>query len=789
MNNSQDTSLITLRDIWEVFLGNIWVFIVSVVLCVAASVAIIIATPPTYQRTASILIKDDKQGQSMAGAEFANMGLVQSNTDINNEIYVLSTKALMSEVVKRLSLNYNYSYKYKGVREVDLYNSAPFVVKVDSVLTDVNLSFDLKTDGKNAYTIKNFVVNGIEISNKTVGEFGVPLECGDGFIVIEKGVYMPVDVVDNEYNFSKNSVQSAAAAYVSALTVKLRNTGASIIDMSITLGSIQKADDILNTLISVYNENWIKDKNLITLSTTSFINDRLSIIERELGTVDKDISNYKSENLLPDVGAVAGMNLQSSNEILKKQIDLNNQLSMANYLLQYIENGATGGQLLPVNSGIESSSINGQILSYNELLLKKNTLLANSSINNPIVADLIIDLDAMKKVLILSVNELRTTLQMQISSAQQEELVTRKKISNNPTQELYLLSTGREQMIKEQLYLYLLQKREENELNQAFTAYNTKVLSLADGSGVPIAPQKKIILLFGIVIGLILPIIYLIIKSSLDTLVKSKKDIEGLNIPYIGSIPQIVTNKGKKAFKQQNMSNLIIDGSRSVITEAFRVVRTNLDFMTSENNEGGQVIQLISMNPGSGKTFITSNLGYSMALKDAKVLIIDADIRKSTLSNLVNAPKLGVSDYLSGKKDNVDELILKGVTHENLDVLPVGKTPPNPSELLLKPRFADLIAEMKARYDYIFLDCPPVEVVPDAAIIGKLCDTAIFVVRAGNLDKRLLPDIETIYESKKYNNMCLLLNDVCYSGKGYYGYRRYGYYGYGYGYGNEGAAK
>ncbi|MFI3267754.1 MAG: CpsD/CapB family tyrosine-protein kinase, partial [Rikenellaceae bacterium] len=254
-------------------------------------------------------------------------------------------------------------------------------------------------------------------------------------------------------------------------------------------------------------------------------------------------------------------------------------------------------------------------------------------------------------------------------------------------------------------------------------------------------------------------------------------------------IPQIVTNKGKKAFKQQNMSNLIIDGSRSVINEAFRVVRTNLDFMTSENNEGGQVIQLISMNPGSGKTFITSNLGYSMALKDAKVLIIDADIRKSTLSNLVNAPKLGVSDYLSGKKDNVDELILKGVTHENLDVLPVGKTPPNPSELLLKPRFADLIAEMKARYDYIFLDCPPVEVVPDAAIIGKLCDTAIFVVRAGNLDKRLLPDIETIYESKKYNNMCLLLNDVCYSGKGYYGYRRYGYYGYGYGYGNEGAAK
>ena len=789
MINNKDTSYITLKDLWEVFIGNIWLFIGSAIVCITVAVGYIAITPPAYQRTASILIKNDDQGKSALGGTqaFESMGLVQSNTDINNEVHVLSTPLLMNEVVERLSLNYNYAYSYKGIRWVDLYNGAPFVVNIDSTLLNTNISFNLTTDGKDSYTIIDLVVNNIELGEDIHGQFGKPLKCGDGSITLERGVYIPSDITDNLYSFSKSDILGAAMGYSSALSVKLRSSDASIIDMSITLESKRKADDILNTLISVYNENWIKDKNLVTLSTTTFINGRLAIIELELGSVDENISKYKSENLLPDMGAVAGINLQSSSDILEKQIELNNQLSMAKYILQYIESSTNNDQLLPRNAGIESESINVQIGDYNELFLKKNTLLTNSSVNNPIVADMISDLNNLKRGLVLSVKDIIITLNIQIRNVQQQELATRKKISNNPTQELYLLSSGREQKIKEELYLFLLQKREENQLSQAFTAYNTKVLNLSSGSNSPIAPQKRVILLFGFVIGLILPLIFLILKSSLDTLIKGKQDIDSLNIPFIGSIPHIETNKKNKKSKTSKHEFAVVTGdTRDILNESFRVVRTNLDFITAGKSDESQVIQLISMNPGSGKSFITVNLGLSMALKDAKVLLIDTDIRKATLSSYLNAPKTGIGEYLGGKNNNIDELILKGHLHENLDVIPVGKIPPNPSELLLKVKFEELIAEMKTRYDYIFLDCPPVDIVPDAAIVGKFCDTSIFVVRAGLLDKRLLPDVEALYESKKYNNMCLLLNDVRYSGKGYYGFRKYGYYGYGYGSENAG---
>ncbi len=781
MINNKDTSYITLRDLWEIVIGNIWLFSASVIVCIAVAVGYILITPPTYQRTASILIKSDDKGQSALGSAqaFESMGLVQPNTDINNEIHILSTPLLMNEVVGRLALNYSYGLKYKDVRWVDLYNEAPFVVKVDDALVNTNIAFNLTTDGEKNYTIIDLMINDIELGTDIQGEFGKPLKCGVGNITLEKGIYIPTDILDNLYSFSKDDILDIAMDYSSALSIILRSEDASIIDMSITLESKRKADDVLNTLISVYNESWIKDKNLITLSTTNFINERLSIIGQELGSVDKNISTYKSENLLPNMSAVAGLNLQSSSEILKKQVELNNQLSMAKYILQYIESPTTANQLLPANAGIESTSINEQIVGYNALFLKKNTLLANSSINSPVVADMITDLSYIKQGLVMSVNDLINTLNLQIKNSHQEELIARKKISNNPTQELYLLSSGREQKIKEELYLFLLQKREENQLSQAFTAYNTKVLSLANGSNTPIAPQKKVILLLGFIIGFILPIIVLILKSSLDTLIKSKQDLEGLNIPFIGSIPHITPPKGGKKSNGPRVT-VVSSGNRNIFNESFRVLRSNLDFMT-DKSDVAQVIQLISINPGSGKSFITINLGLSMALKDAKVLLIDADIRKATLSSYLNVNKTGISEYLSGENNNIDELIFKSQLHENLDILPVGKIPPNPSELLLKAKLGELITEMKTRYDYIFLDCPPVDIVPDAAIIGKFCNTTIFVVRAGLLDKRLLPDIEGLYESKKYNNMCLLLNGVRYSGKGYYGYRKYGYYGNGYG--------
>ena len=795
--NNSNKQYLTLKDVWNILLGNIWLFVASVVLTVSIAVVYIAVTPPTYKRTASILIKDESKGQSIqnTAAAFEDMGLVQTNTDINNEIHILATPQLMEEVVNRLSLQYTYSLKYKNIRWVDLYHSTPFIVKLDSTLQNHNITFNFRTDGNEAYKIIDLVINGLEIESIIEGVYGKALDTGYGTLTIEKSLINPINVPDNLYSFSKSSIADVAEGYLKRLVVALRSEDASIIDISLTAGSTQKADDILNTLISVYKEGWIKDKNLITLSTTNFISERLGIIEQELSTVDKDISTYKSENLLPDVAAVTGMNLQSSNEILKEQIALNNELSMAKYLLEYIESEKTKEQLLPVNAGIESAAINEQITTYNTLLLKKNTLLANSSIDNPIVAGLIEEVQSLRKVLLLSVNDIITTLNIQLQNVNQEEITARKKLSNNPSQELYLLSSGRQQKIKEELYLFLLQKREENELNQAFTAYNTKVLNYAKGSKFPIAPQKGVILLFGFVIGCILPIVFLIIKAGFQTTVQSKEDLAGSTIPFLGSVPLVKTKKRwrlgsqkKKKDDDDNDSFVVISNSRDGINEMFRVIRTNFDFMMTETSNC-KTAMITSFNPKSGKSFFSFNIALSMAMKNNKVLVIDGDLRRGTLSKVVNNPKKGLVNYLNGSVDNINDVIVKGAFDTTIRVLPMGTMPPNPTELLLTDKFTVLMEKLKSEYDYIFFDCPPIEIVPDASIIEKYCDSTIFVIRAGLMDKALLPDLESLYASKKLKNMSLVLNGVDYSRNSRYGYSKYGYgkYGYGkYGYGSYG---
>ncbi|MFI3321302.1 MAG: polysaccharide biosynthesis tyrosine autokinase [Rikenellaceae bacterium] len=784
-------SFLTLRDIWEILLANIWLFIVSLVISVSIAVYYIVVTPPTYSSMASIMIKSDKNGNSLGDSPvFDNMGLVNMNTDINNEIYTLSNPTLMEEVVRRLSLDCEYKLKYRDLRWVDMYNNTPFRVDIDSAMVASRFSFHFTTDGNDSFELSELIVGGKEIDGVIKDKFSNSFQLGEGKITIEKRGFIPSDVKDNLYSFSKVSQEDAVSKYVGALKVELKSKDASIINLSIMLGSIQKAADILNTLISVYNENWIIDKNRITLSTTNFINERLAIIEQELGEVDRNISNYKSENLLPNIGAVTGMNLQSSNEILKQQIALNNQLSMAKYVLEYIESDIENNRQITINSGIESSSINEQIRAYNELLLNKNSLLANSSINNPVIADMIVDLNVIKKGLISSINDLISTIQLEISYNKQEETVTRKKLSNNPNQELYLQSTGREQKIKEELYLFLLQKREENELNQAFTAYNTKVMNMARGSSYPIAPQRNQILLLSLVIGVVLPILFLIVKSNMNVTVEDKGDLSNITIPFLGVIPVIKSKRrlfNRKIDKKEQI--IISSGGRDILSESLRIVRTNLDFVASVKDEC-KVINITSFHPKSGKSFISINLALSLASKASKILVVDTDFRRGSLSTIASSPKKGIVNYLNGMVDDINDVIVKGGLSDNLDILPMGVTPPNPTELLLTDRFEQLVLELKNRYDYIIFDCPPVELVSDAKIVEKNCNTTLFIIRAGLMDKRDLPSLQQIYDEKRVKSMGLVLNGVDYHKNSKYGYGRYGGYGYGkYGYGGYGDQK
>ncbi|MFR9500382.1 MAG: polysaccharide biosynthesis tyrosine autokinase [Rikenellaceae bacterium] len=781
MNNTQQDNW-TLRDIWEVLLDNIWIYVISCIIAVAVAVAYIVVTPPQFERSASILIKDEDQDPMRQN--FEDLGLVKSSTNISNEIRVLKTVDFMIEVVNRLSLESVYKQRQKGLRWVDLYKSTPFKIVPDSLMSDARISLELRFITPETFTISDLIINDqeVELGRRFEGCFDQPIQTPYGSMSVSSTLfYNPESIEASEYTFSRGIPKLVAKSYLHKLNITQGNEGTSIVNISLVDECPERAENIINTLISVYSENWIKDRNQITFSTSEFIDSRLSVIEQELESVDGSIAEFKSDKLMPDVAAVAGIQLQQKSVNNNEQLEIKNQLSMAKYIQDYLSSATGSDQLLPANTGIASGAIESQIAEYNELLLQKNLLMANSSENNPLVADMITNLNAIKYVINTSIKDHISTLSIQLTNLQNQESLNRANLSSTPKQAKELLGVERQQMIKEQLFLYLLQKREENELSQAFSAYNTKVLSAADGSPSPKEPKRSMILMLALAMGVIIPTLYIIVKESFDTIVKSKRDLEGLNIPFVGSIPFVANLKGKK--RKYSISTVVNAGSRNSTNEAFRVLRTNLDFIMDGTKQHAQVVQLISLLPSSGKSFVTANLALSMALKDSKVLVMDCDIRKKTLSQSVTEDSvLGLSDYLSLKVNNLNELIIKGYLNENMDVLPVGTTPPNPSELLLKPRFAEIIDTMKERYDYIFIDCPPAEMVPDAAIVGKLCDSSIFIIRSESLDKRLLPEIESIYESKKFKNMSLLLNGVKSKkgkGYGYYGYGNYGYYGYG----------
>lgn len=775
--NKKKEEYLTITDLKEIIVNNFWLFLASVCITAFLGIGYIVVTPPTFKRSASILIKEDSKGKSINGSAqaFDEFGLLKTNTNINNEISILKAPFLMEEVVKRLKLDYNYSIRFKKVRWVDLYNGTPVKVELDSLLTNAYLTLNINILSEQEFSLSGFSINGHEMNDVSIGRFNEFIETELGRIKIIPTTAFTANSPGKEIHFTKSSINGTAGSLSSRLTVGLRDSDSSVIDLSITDGVGQRAEDVLNMLISVYNENWIKDKNQVTLSTSEFINERLKVIEEELGGVDNDISDFKSKNLLPDVKAVTNIQLQESSSNSKTQLALNNQLSMAQYIKKYLQDATTGGRLLPANSGIENNAIESQIERYNELLLQKDNLLANSSETNPIVADMITKLNAMKEILLLSINDLIGSLTVQIDNARREARLYDAKIASNPTQEKYLLSVERQQKVKEELYLFLLQKREEIELSQAFIAYNTRILVPAGGSKAPISPKRMTILVFSLVVGLLLPTLYLILKEVLNTHIQGKKDLEDMTAPFAGSIP-LVTKQAKKKNKSGNNSLVVItEKSRDLVNDAFRVVRTNIDFIANGENKK-KVLMFISFLPGSGKSFMTANLGISEAIKGSKVLIIDSDLRKASLSADIDSPKVGLSDYLRGKVNHIDEIIVKDQLCPNLDIIPVGTIPPNPAELLLTSRFGDLIAQMRDQYDYIYLDCTPVEILPDPSIVIKHCDMSVFVIRAGLTDKRLLSDLKQLYDSKRFKDMCVVLNGVKYTKGGYY-YRSYGYYG------------
>lgn len=771
---------IRIQDLWSMFVPKWYWFAISLFITLTIAVLYLLSTPPIYTRTAAILVKDNSKSSSSTSAmnDFSDLGIFKSNTNINNELLTLKSPTLMTEVVNRLGLNETFTIR-KGLKNVDLYKVSPVTITFCDK-TEVPLSFTIKFSSKEAFAISELEISGEDIGETLSAQIGDSIQTSAGIMIVSPTQEFTDAFIGTSIRYVRGSVRAAVDTYSNALVAELGNEDATIINLSINDTSIRKAEDILNTLIEVYNENWIRDKNQIAVSTSQFISDRLGVIESELGHVDENISSYKSEHLLPDVQAASSLYMAQSAENNKELSTLNNQLSTAQYIRREL-NTKQLDQTLPANSGIVSANIETQISEYNNLVLDRNRLIANSSEKNPLVKNMASSLQSMQRTIIQSVDNLIVSLNTQIRSLRRQEEATTNRLASNPNQAKYLLSVERQQKVKEELYLYLLQKREENELSQAFTAYNTRLITAPRGSMFPTAPRKMNILLVAFAVGLLVPAVGIFMKENMNTKVRGRKDLENLSIPFIGEIPQYSGTKKKwwefKHRKRQDMKTIVVnEGNRNIINEAFRVLRSNMDFMASKDNNQ-HVFVLTSFNPGSGKSFLAMNIAISFAIKKKKILVIDGDLRHRTVSSYVDAPNKGLSDYLNNQIEDWKEIIVSYKGYTNLHILPIGTVPPNPTELLEDSKLSMLIEALRPEYDYIFIDCPPVDIVADAQIIEKWADRTIFVVRSGLLDRSMLSELEKMYTGKRFKNLSMILNGTESTG-GRYGYR----YGYHYGY-------
>ena len=748
-------------------------FALSIAVCVGIAWFNYARSPFVYYRSATVIIKDPSNKTSTTGLDrFDN---IINKVNVANEILQFRSKKLMREVVQRLHADVSYQVE-EGLRLNELYTQSPVLLSFPDALPEQRFSLTVTPKDKN--TVELSKCSGIGDGTSRTVSLNDTVEISKGMRVVATPTnYYGASWQNIPIRVRKFSLESMVNYYRGALGIQQEEEESSILTLALKDNSAARAEDVLNTLIFVYNEEAIRDKNQVAINTADFINERLIIIESELGSVESDLESFKQRNQIVDIASSAGMYMTESQKYSIDALELETQLRLAQFIKNYLTDPTKDTDLIPSNTGIGDMNIESQISLYNTAKLKRDALVDDSSENNPVVQELNNSLRAMKQNIIRAVDNMIVTLNVKRNDAQSRELQAQDRVTSIPTKERQMLSIERQQKIKETLYLYLLNKREENALSQAMADNNARVIDGAEGSTQPISPNRNRILLLGLIVGLAIPGVSCLTVLFMDTRVRSRKEVEkALSVPFLGEIPL-----DREAGKRRKRGDADTDKTDEdgIVAEAFRVLRTNMAFM-SRKDRPSQVITFTSFNEGAGKTFIASNLAMSFVYAKKRVVLVDLDIRKGTLSRHFGVHRTGVTNYLADPSVTVDEIIQH---REHFDIISFGATAPNPAELLMDSRLDELFDALRSRYDLIIADNVPVGIIADASIANRIADLTIFVIRAGRLDRRQLPDIEAIYENRKLKNMALVLNGVDPTRTGY-GYGRYGY-GYGYGYGKK----
>ena len=772
--------MLSLREILDMVLNNWKWFLVSAIVCLAIARIYLATKSNIYQRQAVMLVKDDTGtgGSRRAVGTDALMQLngVMTGSSVKNEVYILRSHMLMKEVVRKLHLDVLYTQKHR-LQDVSLYDVKPFSIQFqeseDSVIV---ASFNVEVLNKRECKLNNIVTRDGEIDYNKIVRFGQMVKTPVGKLII-----VPVPEYLDKFEgktiaVTHLNIERAANMIGGRISAGEVDRESTLVRIVCTDTNIQRADDILAALLEAYKRSIIQDKNLLAQSTADFIDERIKIISKDLSRVEGEMASFKQRNNLVDLSQNAQNYLAQSNTARQRTIQLQAQQASISYLLNHLRSASQGNTLIPMLGGLTDAGVQSQIQRYNDLMLQRNHLVENSGEGSSSIKEMDANLRQMKQAVIASVQGYKASVDLQTRQAQHEEQNLQGSLATVPQKEKEIIDINRQQSIKETLYTYLLNKREETALQLAIQEANIRVVEQPFGSLNPIAPRRMVINCAALLIGLLLPFVVLYLINLLNMGVRGRKDVETYTtIPVIGEIPRVKHDKKD--------TNVVVDEqSNDAVSEAFRMLRFNLTFV----NKDARVIMFTSTMPGEGKTFVSRNYAYTLSLMGKKVILVDADIRKRTQSSLYGVQrKAGLTSYLSGTVENLEEMIIRGTEQNKVDILPAGVLPPNPAELLMSERLETLITELKKSYDYIVIDNVPAQVVADAGIVNRVADCTIYVVRDHKLDRRYLPELERLYQEKKFNNLCVLINDSKLEKKRYgYGYGRYGY-GYGYGYGND----
>lgn len=756
-----------IRAVLDVLIARWHWFALSVFLCLGLAYVYIRTVPVMYNREAVVQLKNKVKTEEAFNEK---QMFDDSNNNVDGEIVIFKSRLMMGEVISRLGLDISYSVD-DGLKSRDLYADSPVKISFpdSSFIKPAVFSVIPLPDGR-------FRIKGLEDDPDGVMEytFERPLDSPVGRMIVSRTSFFDANSLDVPVQVTCADKEALISSLLGNLDVGRSIKDANLLTLTYQDTDPKRGDDILNTLIQVYVDESMRDKNQIIRNTAFFIDERLKLINEELGDVENHIEDYRKQNKSADFGIEAKLYLENKNRYDQDVTDLTNQVELIGLVQMFLHDPMKNEHLLPVNSGILSMSIEELIGKYNNTLLDRDKLKVNAGENSPAIKERNMELASLRQTISQSLRNMKETIVMKQAYARHSQMQEMNRIVTIPTQEKYLLSVERQQKIKEELFLYLLNKREENALTLATADSNLRIVDRAYDAGK--AGSKTLVILLGALIaGMLVPSMVFYIQPLLNVTIRGRKDIEdNLTIPFLGEIPR----------KSKKMPLIVVrEQDRDPISESFRIIRSNLDFMLQEKSET-KAIMFTSFNPESGKTFVASNLAVALALTGKRIILLEMDIRKGSEKEEDGGVHPGLTNYLSGSVLQTEDIIRKSRYHEGLDVITSGPIPPNPAELLLSNRLDDLMKELRGTYDYILMDTVPYRLVADAQVVSRVADLCIYVVREGRMDRRLLPEIEKLYTTGKLPHMAVVLNDACYRQAGY-GYYGYGYYGYGYGLNNE----